>query len=210
MQFKSLAVILGAALMVASPVFAAPATRTCGSTEVAPADVEQALSARVAAARSARTSGSTSDLAFTSASIPVYYHVITDGTNGRLTSSQIKLADLGAQPGLLGHRRFVLPRRYRDHGQLELVQQRQPGHLCRGCHEERPPQGRCQRASTSTPSTLPAVFSVTPPSPGATLRLPRTTVSSSSGLPTPEVRSQIMGAERLLFTVSKGEKLPQF
>ncbi|ETS61478.1 hypothetical protein PaG_04516 [Moesziomyces aphidis] len=89
MQFKSLAVILGAALMVASPVFAAPATRTCGSTEVAPADVEQALSARVAAARSARTSGSSSDLAFTSASIPVYYHVITDGTNGRLTSSQI-------------------------------------------------------------------------------------------------------------------------
>lgn len=87
MQFKNLAIMVGAAFVMAAPVFAGPTSRVCGNTEVAPADVEQALSERVASVRKASTS-STSN-AFTSASIPVYFHVITDGTNGRLSSSQI-------------------------------------------------------------------------------------------------------------------------
>lgn len=85
MQFKSLAILVSAVL-AASPALAAPSSRICGNHNTAPASVEQALALKLASSRSAKSGSSA---AFTSASIPVYYHVITDGTNGKLTSTQI-------------------------------------------------------------------------------------------------------------------------
>ncbi|SNX86923.1 related to metalloprotease MEP1 [Melanopsichium pennsylvanicum] len=86
MQFRFLALFVVVALGFAAPSLAAPSGRICGNHDTAPAAVEQALSLKVASARVAKTDSSA---AFTSASIPVYYHVITDGTNGKLTSTQI-------------------------------------------------------------------------------------------------------------------------
>lgn len=98
MQFKTIAMFVGSAIAMAAPAaMAAPSQRACGNHEVAPAAVEQALGLKVASLRSQRQKTSStsdsakasSDVAFTSASIPVYYHVITDGTNGKLSSSII-------------------------------------------------------------------------------------------------------------------------
>ncbi|EST08118.1 Peptidase M43, pregnancy-associated plasma-A [Kalmanozyma brasiliensis GHG001] len=102
MQFRSLAAFVGATLAIAAPAaLAAPSSRICGSTNVASQAIEQALGLKIAALSalrgdSSRSSGvpysndtSASDAAFTSARIPVYYHVITDGTNGRLSDTII-------------------------------------------------------------------------------------------------------------------------
>ncbi|SYW76638.1 related to metalloprotease MEP1 [Ustilago bromivora] len=99
MQFRTIAMFVGTAIAIAAPAaIAAPSQRACGNHETAPAAIEQALGLKVAALRSAKQAEKqsssdsnrvSSDAAFTSASIPVYWHVITDGTNGKLTSSQI-------------------------------------------------------------------------------------------------------------------------
>ncbi|KIS66992.1 uncharacterized protein UMAG_05774 [Mycosarcoma maydis] len=92
MQFKSLALFIGAALAVAAPAaMAAPSARICGNDQVAPASIEQALGLKIASARSAnaKSSSASNAAAFTATRIPVYFHVITDGTNGKLSSSNI-------------------------------------------------------------------------------------------------------------------------
>ncbi|KAJ1042820.1 hypothetical protein NDA14_005057 [Ustilago hordei] len=99
MQFRTIAMFVGTAIAIAAPAaIAAPSQRACGNHETAPAAIEQALGLKVAALRSAEqaekqsssdSNRASSNAAFTSVSIPVYWHVITDGTNGKLTSSQI-------------------------------------------------------------------------------------------------------------------------
>ncbi|KAJ1023628.1 hypothetical protein NDA18_004615 [Ustilago nuda] len=99
MQFRTIAMFVGTAIAIAAPAaIAAPSQRACGNHETAPAAIEQALGLKVAALRSAKqvekqsssdSNRASSNAAFTSVSIPVYWHVITDGTNGKLTSSQI-------------------------------------------------------------------------------------------------------------------------
>ncbi|KIS68544.1 uncharacterized protein UMAG_03630 [Mycosarcoma maydis] len=95
MQFTKLALYLGVALAVSAPaVLAAPSeVKLCGSHETAPATVEEVLGNKIAAARAARTSNSLSksaSAAAISARIPVYYHLITDGSsNGKISSSAI-------------------------------------------------------------------------------------------------------------------------
>ena len=88
MQFKSLALYLGVAIAVVAPcTLAAPSSgskRLCKNTATAPAHVEQSLGLKIAEAQSSRASA-----AAVSASIPVYYHVITDGSKGKISSSQI-------------------------------------------------------------------------------------------------------------------------
>ena len=95
MQFTKLALYLGVALAVSAPaVLAAPSeVKLCGSHETAPATVEEVLGNKIAAARAARTSNSLSksaSAAAISASIPVYYHFITDvSINGKISSIAI-------------------------------------------------------------------------------------------------------------------------
>lgn len=96
MQFKTFALFIGAALAVAAPaVMAAPSeVKLCGSHETAPTSVEQALGNKIAAQRAAGTSSSlfksSAAAAAVSANIPVYYHLITDGSSsGRISSSAI-------------------------------------------------------------------------------------------------------------------------
>lgn len=110
MQFKTIAMFVGTAIAVATPAaMAAPSQRACGNHETAPAAVEQALGLKVASLRSAQAKSASSDSAkassdivFTSASIPVYWHVITDGTNGKLTSSQISSSISALNSGYSG------------------------------------------------------------------------------------------------------------
>lgn len=111
MQFKTIAMFVGSAIAIAAPAaIAAPSQRACGNHEVAPAAVEQALGLKVASLRSQRQKTSStsdsakasSDVAFTSARIPVYWHVITDGTDGKLTSSQISASISALNSGYSG------------------------------------------------------------------------------------------------------------
>ncbi|PWZ01787.1 zincin [Testicularia cyperi] len=88
MLFKKLAVFVGAAFLVAAPAFAGPVSLMCGNTELAPASVEQAIASKIASKQSARVAGTTAANQLT-ASIPVYWHVITDGSQGQLSSSAI-------------------------------------------------------------------------------------------------------------------------
>ncbi|TKY89016.1 hypothetical protein EX895_002257 [Sporisorium graminicola] len=93
MRFTTLILYVGAALAIAAPaVLAAPSeVKMCGSHEIAPAEVEQAIGNRIAAARlsSGNQRSAAASAAAVSANIPVYYHLITDGTNGRISSSAI-------------------------------------------------------------------------------------------------------------------------
>ncbi|GAC94740.1 metalloprotease [Pseudozyma hubeiensis SY62] len=92
MQFKSLALFIGASLAIAAPAaLAAPSARICGNDQVASAAIEQALGLKLASARSDNTKSAagTSSAAFTATRIPIYFHVITDGTNGKLSSTNI-------------------------------------------------------------------------------------------------------------------------
>ena len=93
MQFKTLALYIGVAIAVAAPgTLAAPSEiKLCGSHETAPASVEQAIGNRIAATRSAvsLSKSASASAAAISASIPVYYHLITDGSSGKISSSAI-------------------------------------------------------------------------------------------------------------------------
>ncbi|CBQ69637.1 related to metalloprotease MEP1 [Sporisorium reilianum SRZ2] len=96
MQFKTLALYVGAIFAVVAPAaMAFPSTPTCGNTYTAAEHIEQHLGLKISELRSrlgantSSSSGSRASAAAVSASIPIYFHVITDGTNGKLTSSQI-------------------------------------------------------------------------------------------------------------------------
>ncbi|TKY88429.1 hypothetical protein EX895_002781 [Sporisorium graminicola] len=94
MQFKTLALYVGAVLAAAAPAaMAAPSSPTCGNTYTAAEHIEQHLGLKISelsnSSRNSTNSKFRVNAASVSASIPIYFHVITDGTNGKLTSSQI-------------------------------------------------------------------------------------------------------------------------
>lgn len=93
MRFTTLVLYIGAAFALAAPAaLAAPSeVKLCGSHDTAPAEVEQALGSRIAAARmnGSNEKNAASSAAAVSANIAVYYHLITDGTNGKISSSVI-------------------------------------------------------------------------------------------------------------------------
>lgn len=96
MQFKTLALYIGAVVAAAAPAaLAAPSTHTCGNVYTAADHIEQHLGLKISELRKSSNASSKSDsdrtasAAAVSANIPIYFHVITDGTNGKLTSSQI-------------------------------------------------------------------------------------------------------------------------
>ena len=83
MQIKITATLLLAVALIAPSVMAASVSESmiCGNNEPADANVERQIAERIALARPANNQRA--------ASIPVYWHTITDGSTGAVSSSAI-------------------------------------------------------------------------------------------------------------------------
>ncbi len=110
--------------------------------------------------------------------IPVYFHVITDGSKGTAATGRVRQADQRPQQRLRRHGLQLQPRLDGRDQQRELVQRPRPGHPG-ARHEGRPAQGRhgrpqhLQRQPRQRPARLGDL-------PDQSVSAPRTASSSST------------------------------